>query len=80
MLVDLLDSPHEVVQEAAREALAEFKLPRFLQAFDGLSESSRHSTGQLVKRVDANLAVGLQAELAAPGRVRRLRGLQVVGV
>lgn len=80
MLIDLLDSPHEIVQEAAREALAEFKLPRFLLAFDGLSESARVSTGQLVKRVDQDLIPQLQAELAVPGRVRRLRALQVVGV
>jgi HEAT repeat protein len=80
MLIDLLDSPHEVVQEAAREALAEFKLPRFLQAFDALSESARVSTGQLVKRVDQDLLPQLHAELAVPGRVRRLRALQVVGV
>jgi HEAT repeat protein len=80
MLIHLLDSPHDEVQAAAREALAEFKLPRFLQAFDGLSESSRYATGQLVKRVDANAVAELQVELAAPGRVRRLRALQVVGV
>jgi HEAT repeat protein len=80
MLIERLDSPHAEVQAAAREALAEFKLPRFLQAFDGLSESSRYATGQLVKRVDANAVTELQVELAAPGRVRRLRALQVVGV
>jgi HEAT repeat protein len=80
MLVDLLDSPHAEVQAAAREALSEFKLPRFLQSFDALSESSRYSTGQLVKRVDPNAVEELRAELAAPGRVRRLRALQVVGV
>jgi HEAT repeat protein len=34
----------------------------------------------LVKRVDANAVAELQVELAAPGRVRRLRALQVVGV
>jgi HEAT repeat protein len=80
MLIKLLDSPHAEVQSAARESLAEFKLPRYLQAFDGLSESARHATGLLVKRVDANAVQDLQTELAAPGRVRRLRALQVVGV
>jgi len=80
MLVDLLDSPHDEVQAAAREALSEFKLPRFLQSFDSLSESARYSTGNLVKRVDPNAVDELRAELAVPGRVRRLRALQVVGV
>jgi HEAT repeat protein len=68
------------VQDAARDALAEFKLSRYLQAFDGLSEHSRHATGQLVKRVDPNALTELQAELATPGRVRRLRALQVTGM
>lgn len=79
-LIKLLDSPHQAVQTAAREALEEFKLHRYLQAFDTLSESARHGTGQLVKRVDPDVLEGLRVELAAPGRMRRLRALQVAGV
>lgn len=79
-LIALIDSPHAEVQAAARDALEEFRLPRYLQAFDGLSEEARHATGQLVKRVDQNVVSQLKAELATPGRIRRVRALQVAGV
>ena len=76
-LVDLTDSPHAIVRQAAQEALAEFTFARFLGAFEMLDEDVRSSTGQLVKRIDPNALALLKQELASSMRTRRLRGLAV---
>jgi len=76
--IDRLDSPHEVVREAARESLAEFSFPRFLAAFDSLDESVRRRTGALVCKVDPSVGDCLLDELSSRVRSRRLRALKVV--
>jgi HEAT repeat protein len=78
ILIELLDSPHAEVQAAAREALDEFSLARYLKAIDTLSDEARRSGGELVKRVHPDVATDLAAELAIPERGRRLRALQAV--
>jgi HEAT repeat protein len=76
-LLELLESPHDAVREAAQHALYEFSFRRFLGAFDLLSEEARVSTGTLVRKVDAEAAVQLREELSAPGRSRRVRAMQM---
>jgi hypothetical protein len=76
-VVAMLDSPHAVVRRAARRSLAEFTFPRFLASFDLLDDEVRLSTGELVKKVDPHTLPLLQAELASPVRVRRLRALAI---
>jgi HEAT repeat protein len=76
-LLEYLDSPHEVEREAARKGLEEYSFQRYLQAFDGLSEAARRSTGVLVKMVDPQALQQLQAELQAPARSRRKRGVEI---
>jgi HEAT repeat protein len=76
-IVDLLDSPHAVVQEACRQALAEFTFPRFLAAFDMLDEEVRRSTALLVKKVDPQALMLLGKELDSPVRAKRIRGLAI---
>ncbi len=76
-LVEMIDSPHAVVREAARECLEEFNFPRFLASFDLLDDEVRASTGELVKKVDAQTVPLLRAELESLVRSRRLRGLAV---
>jgi hypothetical protein len=73
----MLDSPHAVVRRAARDSLAEFTFPRFLASFDLLDDEVRQSTGELVKKVDPHTLPLLEAEMAAPLRSRRLRGLAI---
>ena len=68
LLVQLLDSPHEVVREAARESLSEFTLENYLSQFDTLHDDSRKTTGNLVRKVDLNLASKLQAEMQSQSR------------
>jgi HEAT repeat protein len=76
-LVELVNSPHELVRDAARASLTEFSFQRYLGAFDMLQPEIRCSTGALVKRVDPQALEQLAAELVSPARSRRLRGIQV---
>ncbi len=74
-LVGMLSAPEEVVREAARESLGEFRFDKFLGTFDMLEESARKSTGELVMRIDRSAMEGLQRELSGAARSRRLRGI-----
>jgi hypothetical protein len=74
-LVEMIESPHEVVRRAVRESLAEFNFKRFLAAFDMLDEEVRRSTGRMVKKIDEEAIPGLKEELNAKSRTRRLRGV-----
>jgi hypothetical protein len=76
-LLDLIDSPHEAVREAARESLAEFTFERFLATFRTLDDETLAETGQFVKRVDPLALEGLRNELKSPIRVRRFRAVQM---
>jgi HEAT repeat protein len=76
-LIDLVDSPHGAVREAASDSLTEFRFPRFLGAFDLLEDDARRSTGALVKKIDPSAIPLLREELRSAVRSRRLRGIQV---
>ena len=79
-LIEMLDSPHEIVRGATMESLAEFTFGRYLGAFDILDDDVRYSTAMLVKKVDPQAATLLEEELASKVRTRRLRGLEVAEV
>jgi HEAT repeat protein len=74
-LVEMVDSPHQLVRDAARNCLAEFSFARYLSSFDLLDEEVRASTGELVRKVDPQAPAMLRAELTSAVRSRRLRGL-----
>ena len=76
-LLDLIDSPHEAVRDAARESLAEFTFERFLQSFGTLDDESLKEAGRFVKRVDPQALDGLRNELTSQIRVRRIRAIQM---
>jgi HEAT repeat protein len=76
-LVEQLDSPHETIRQAARQALAEFSTERFLAAYDMLDDEVRQTTGALVRKVDPAAIAKLNEELKSPSRTRRLRALGV---
>jgi HEAT repeat protein len=76
-LLKMIDSPHAVVQKAIQENLTEFSFQRFLAAYDMLDEDVRQSTGQLVKRIDAQAIPLLEAEMCSAARSRRLRAIHV---
>ena len=77
VLLELVESPYDVVRRAAREALAEFSFKRYLATFEMLDAEVRRSTGLLVKRIDPHTVPLLREELKSPMRTRRLRGLAV---
>ncbi len=77
LLLEHLDSDNEMERDAARRGLDEYNFSRYLQVFDSLTDAARVSTGQLVKTVDARALDQLRAELQAPARSRRKRGLEI---
>lgn len=77
-LVELLESPHSIVRQAARKSLSEFSFKRFLGAFDMLDDDVRRNTGLLVRKADPQTIPLLTAELRSKMRTRRLRGLAIV--
>lgn len=76
-LVELLDSPHEIVRSAARDALDEFSFDRFLASFETLNEQLRQSTGEMVRKVDPDSADRLLRELEAPSITHRIRAIEM---
>jgi HEAT repeat protein len=78
-IVELIDSPHAIVREAAKESLSEFSFDRYLAAFDMLEEEVRRSTGVLVRKINPAAVSLVAEELRAQSRTRRLRGLSVAG-
>lgn len=76
-LVEMVDSPHAVVRDAARESLVEFSFKRFLAAFDMLDDEVRQSTGVLVKKIDPQTIPSLEAELVSQVRSRRVRAILI---
>ena len=77
-LLEMIESPYDVVRRAARESLSEFNFKRYVAAFDMLDEEVRRSTGALVKKIDPQAASLLKEELKSPLRTRRLRGLAMI--
>ena len=76
-MIELLDSPHVEVRNAARENLSEFTIERFLAAYDLLDDQVRTSTSLLVKKADPRTLSVLRQELQSGLRSRRLRGIDV---
>jgi HEAT repeats len=74
-LVEMLESPHDVVRRAVRETLAEFNFKRYLAAFEILDDEVRRSTGAMVRKIDPQAIPGLKEELTAKSRTRRLRAI-----
>ena len=76
-LLALLESPHEVVQIAARESLREFTLESYMAEFDQMDDAVRRNRGALLRRVDGDLSQKLRDELAGPSVARRLRAIEM---
>ena len=76
-LIDLVDSPHEVVRQAVRESLVEFSFKRFLSAYDLLEEDVRKSTGEMVMKIDRDVLSQLQDEMRSSTHGRRLRAISM---
>jgi HEAT repeat protein len=76
-LIEMIDSPHEVIRDAAQGSLGEFSFRRFLAAYDMIDEEVRRSTGMLVKKIDPTTIPMLKEQLSSKSRTRRLRSLSL---
>jgi hypothetical protein len=74
-LVAMVESPHDMVRQAAREGLEEFSFERYLRTFDSMDSDVRFTTGVLVKKIDSHALHDLLHELTAMSRTRRIRAL-----
>ena len=77
ILLKMIDSPHEMVREASREALSEFTFANFLVGYEAMNDDSRRVTAVLVKKVDLETPAALQEEMAAQSRKRRMRAIEM---
>lgn len=80
VLVKLLDSPHAMVRDAARESLSEFTYENFVKQFDTLHDDSRQTTGSLVKKVDLELQIKLASDLKSKSRRTQMRTIEIAEV
>ena len=80
ILLSKLDSPHEVVRQAARDALDEYRFQKFLSAFEQLDDRASRQAGQLIKKIDPETVPLLQAEFESQRTSHRLRALHVTEV
>jgi hypothetical protein len=76
-LVELIDSPHQVLRDAVRASLSEFQFSRYLASFDLLDTEVRAANGRLVRKVDPRALSQLIEELRSRSRSRRLRAIEM---
>lgn len=76
-LLQMVESPHREVREAARENLGEFTFQRYLGAFDMLEEEVCRKTGEMVKKVDPLAIPLLREQLADSARSKRFRAIEM---
>ncbi len=77
ILIKMVDSLHEVVREAAREALSEFTFSNFLVGYDSMNGDARRLTAMLVRKVDLEIAPGIISELESNAGRRRIRAIEM---
>jgi HEAT repeat protein len=73
ILIRMVDSPHEEVRNALRQALPEFMFLQFLASFDSMPEELRPTAGHLVRKIDTEAESLLAVEMKSLSRVRRRR-------
>ena len=77
-LLHHLDSPYKVVRETVQSMLPEFRIARFLETFDKLSEEQRAVTFKIIKKIDPNTIETLNRELQTGSTVMKARSLKCV--
>ncbi len=83
ILLRKVDTPHEVIREALREALPEFSFRHFMTNLDTMDEATRLQSGYLVRQIDIEVPARLLSEMHCPSPVRRRRavlGADVMGL
>ncbi len=80
LLIERLDSPHEVVQEQARESLEMFDLQHAIEYCETAPLSAGKKIAELLLKINPGAIRELSRELANPIRTRRLRAARAVQV
>lgn len=79
LLIGLVDSPHQEVRQALRDALPEFTYRQFLANFDSLPEELLPTAGHLVRKLDMEVRSKLTAEMEGRSPVKRRRAVLAAG-
>ncbi len=80
LLIERLDSPHEIVQQQAREALEMFDLQHAIEYCESAPLSAGKKIAELLLKIDPDAIRELSRELASPIRTRRLRTAKAVRI
>ncbi|NUQ61104.1 MAG: HEAT repeat domain-containing protein [Pirellulales bacterium] len=79
LLIRMVDTPHEPVRQALREAMPEFTVRHFVTNFDRLSDDLVAMAGHLVRKIDPEAAFDLKLEMECLSPVRRRRSVLAAG-
>ncbi len=79
LLFGKLDSPHEEVRRALREALPEFTVEQFLVNCTSMPAELLATAGYLVRKVDIDAKRKLSGQMECPSPVRRRRAVVAAG-
>ncbi len=79
LLIRMVDTPHEEIREALREALPEFNFRHFMTNFDRLPDDMLVTAGHMVRKIDSTVPFDLRLEMECLSPVRRRRAAMAVG-
>lgn len=79
LLIRMVDTPHDEIRLALREALPEFTFRHFMRSFDQLSDTMLATAAHLVRKIDVEAAWNLQMEMECLSPVRRRRAVLAAG-
>lgn len=79
LLIGMVDTPHEEVREALREAMPEFTYQQFMTNFESLPEELLPTAGHLVWKIDTDVRPRLIEDMESRSRLRRRRAVLAAG-
>ncbi len=79
LLIGMVDTPHEEVREAMREAMPEFTYRQFIANCESLPEELLPTAGHLVRKIDTDVRPKLAEDMGKPSRVRRRLAVLATG-
>ena len=74
-ILQLADSPHALVRETVQSLMPDFRLDRFLDTFDQMSEEQRSMTFKLIKKIDPNLNEQIRRQLLLGEPIQQAKSL-----
>ncbi|MGL6196306.1 MAG: HEAT repeat domain-containing protein [Thermoguttaceae bacterium] len=74
-LLKFADSPHQVVRDAVRNVLPEFRMSRFLETYAKLSDEQRAASLKIIRKLDDKAPQVLANELLSKDTAKRTKAL-----